>query len=67
MFLGRRIFEGKLSVSPYFLHYYQDNNEAGMLLVDILSQKTPGVHLFGQRPRKGRSPVEHRGTFVFPA
>ena len=44
--LRRRIFEGKLSVSPYFLHHYQDNNEAGMLLVDILSLKTPGVYLF---------------------
>ena len=43
--LRRRIFEGKLSVSPYFLHHYQDNNKAGMLLVDKLSLKTLGVYL----------------------
>ena len=42
----RRIFEGKLSVSPYFLHHYQDDNEAGMLLIDNLSLKAPGVYLF---------------------
>ena len=23
--------------------------------------------VFGQRPRRGRSPVEHRGTFVHPS
>ena len=44
-YLRRRIFEGKLSVSPYFLHHCQDNNEAGMLLVNILSLKTLGVYL----------------------
>ena len=25
------------------------------------------LRLFGQRPRRGRSPVEHRGTFVRPS
>ena len=30
-------FEGKLSVTPYFLHHYLDNNGAGMLLEDKLS------------------------------
>ena len=45
-YLRRRIFEGKLSVSPYFLHHCHDNYEAGMLLADILSLKTLGVYLF---------------------
>ena len=38
--------KGKLSVSPYFLHHYQDNNKAGMLLVDKLSLKTLGLYIF---------------------
>ena len=42
----RQIFQRKLSVSPYFLHYYQDSNEAGMLLVDKLSLKILGVYNF---------------------
>ena len=33
-------FEGKLSVTPYFLHHYLDNNGAGMHLKDKLSSKT---------------------------
>ena len=44
--IRRQIFEGKLSVSPHFLHHYQDNNEAGMLLVGKLSLKTLGVYVF---------------------
>ena len=44
--LRRQIFEGKLSVSPYFLHHYQDNNEVGMLSEDKLSLKILGVNLF---------------------
>ena len=39
-------FEGKLSVSPYFLHHCEENYEARMLLVDILSLKTLDVYLF---------------------
>ena len=31
--------------------------------VDSCNNQCPGV-LFGQWPRRGRSPVEHRGTFV---
>ena len=44
--LRRQIFEGKLSVSPHFLHHYQDNNEAGMVLVSKLSLNTLGVYIF---------------------
>ena len=42
----QQIFEGKLSVSPYFLHLYQDNNKGGLLLVNKLSLKTLGVYLY---------------------
>ena len=41
-----QIFEGKENVSSYFLHHYQDNNEAGRLLVDKLSLKTLGLYIF---------------------
>ena len=44
--IGRQIFIGKLSVSPYFLHHYENINEAGILLPDKLSLKTVGVYLF---------------------
>ena len=44
--IRQRIFEEKLSVSPYFLHHHEDNNEAGMLLVNVLSLKTLGVYSF---------------------
>ena len=40
------MFEGKLSVSPYFLHHHQHNNGVGMLLIDKLSLKTLGVYIF---------------------
>ena len=30
-YVRQLIYEEKWSVSPYFLHNYQDNNEAGML------------------------------------
>ena len=46
MLLRGQIFEGKLSVSPYSLHYFQDNIKAGMLLVDKLSLMTLGVYHF---------------------
>ena len=36
-----------------------------LLLQDFVSFGAP-PSLFGQRPRRGRSPVEHRGTFVRP-
>ena len=42
----REIYEGKWSVSQYFLHHYQDNNEAGMLLVDKLSLRILGAYIF---------------------
>ena len=42
--LRRRIFEEKLSVSPYFLHHHEDNNEAEMLLVNFLSLKMLGAY-----------------------
>ena len=42
--IGRQIFEGKLSVSPYFLHRYQNNNKAGMFLVDKLSLNILNVY-----------------------
>ena len=44
--IWRKFFEGKWSVSPYFLHYYQDNNEAGMLSINKLSLKTLGAYVF---------------------
>ena len=44
--IRRQIFEGKLSVSPYFLHHFLDNNGARMLLKDKLSLKTLGVYIF---------------------
>ena len=43
--LRRQIFEGKLSVSPYYLHHYQDNSNLGMLLIDKLSLETLGVYI----------------------
>ena len=43
--IRQQLFEGKWSVSPYFLHHYQDNNEAGMLLVDRLSLKTLSAYI----------------------
>ena len=44
--IWRQIFEGNCSVSPYFLHHYQDNNEAEMLSVDNLSLKILGAYKF---------------------
>ena len=44
--LRQKIYEGKWSVSQYFLHHYQDNNEAGMLLVDKLSLRILGAYIF---------------------
>ena len=44
--IGRQIFEGKSSVSPYFLHYYQNNYEAGMLLVNNYFLKTQCIHFY---------------------
>ena len=44
--IRRQIFEGNLSVSPYFLHHYLNNNGAGMLSEDKLSLKTLGVYVF---------------------
>ena len=44
--IRRQIFEGKLSVSPYFLHQYQDNDGPQMLLEDKLSLKTLDVYIF---------------------
>ena len=43
--LRRQIFEGKLSVSPYFLHHFLDINGAIMILKDKLSLKTLGVFI----------------------
>ena len=42
--LRRQVFEGKLSVSPYFLDHNQDNNSAGMHFEDKLSLKTLSVY-----------------------
>ena len=44
--LRQQIFEGKLSVSPHFLHHYQDNFNTQILLEDKLSLKTLGVYIF---------------------
>ena len=41
----RQNFEGKLSVSPYFLHHFLDNNGARMIKKDKLSPKTLGVYI----------------------
>ena len=45
-FKRQKIFEGNRSVSAYFLHYYQDNNDARMLLVDKWFLKTLGAYIF---------------------
>ena len=42
----QKIYEEKWSVSPYFLHHYEDNNEAGMDFLDKLSLKTHGAYIF---------------------
>ena len=42
----RQIFEGKSSVSPHFLHRYQDNNKAGMLFRGKLSLETLVIYYF---------------------
>ena len=44
-FLWRQIIEGKLSVSPYFLHHFLNNNSEWMILKDKLSPKTLGVYI----------------------
>ena len=42
----QKIYEEKWSVSSYFLHHYEDSNEAGMIFLDKLSLKTLGAYIF---------------------
>ena len=44
-YVRRQIFEGKLSVLPYFLHHFLDNNGATVILKDKLYLKTLGVYI----------------------
>ena len=44
-YLRRQNFEGKLSVSPYFLHHFLNNNGARTILKDKLSLEIFGVYI----------------------
>ena len=45
-YVWQKIYEKKWSVSPYFLHHYEDKNEAGMVFLNKLSLKTLGAYTF---------------------
>ena len=44
--IWQKIYEEKWSVSPYFLHHYEDNNEAGIVFFIKLSLKTLSAYIF---------------------